>query len=96
MYALHAVADPNYSIDRPYDRPVTPQFCYPFCKLGEEEVDPRKRNHLYARPDSLGRHIRNQNLTEQNANEGFDCPYEECSAFLGGAEHFLELHRPSA
>jgi hypothetical protein len=52
-------------------------------------VGPRKRDYVYARPDSLGRHIRDQHLAERDANEGFSCPYKGCSAFLGGAMHFL-------
>jgi Protein of unknown function (DUF3435) len=87
--AGHAVADPNHGIDGLHDHPVTPDLFCPFCKWGDEEVGPRKRNHLYARPDSLGRHIRDQHLADRDANDGFDCPYEGCSAFLGGAEHFL-------
>jgi hypothetical protein len=85
-----ATADLNPSDDRLHDllAKVVELYC-PFCKWGGEEVPPRKRNHLYARPDSLGRHIRDQHLADQDANEGFDCPYEECSAFLGGTEHFL-------
>ena len=51
----------------------------PFCKRGP-----------FARRDSLGRHIGYQHLAQQAANEGFDCPWEGgCTAFLGGAEHFL-------
>jgi hypothetical protein len=81
---------PELSVDAlVVDHPVTPDLCCPFCKWGDEEVGPRKRNHLYARPDSLGRHIRDQHLADRDANEGFDCPYEGCSAFLGGGMHFL-------
>jgi hypothetical protein len=84
--AVHAVADPNHGIDRP----VTPELFCPFCRWGDEEVGPQQRNYVYARPDSLGRHIRDQHLAERDANEGFDCPYEGCSAFLGGAIYFLD------
>ena len=58
-------------------------------QLPVDAVGPWRWNRLYTRPDSLGRHIRDQYLSERDANEGFDCPYEGCSAFLGGAEHFL-------
>jgi hypothetical protein len=47
-----------------------------------------ERNHLYARP-TLGRHTRDQHLAGRDANEGFSCPYEGCSSFLGGGMHFL-------
>jgi hypothetical protein len=53
-------------------------LCCPFCKRGP-----------FARPNSLGRHVGNQHLAYAAANEGFPCPYEGCTAFLGGAEHFL-------
>ena len=85
---MHA-ADPNHGTDVPDDEPATPNLCCPFCRWGDEEVGPRKRDNEYARPDSLGRHIRDQHLAERDANEGFDCPYEGCSAFLGGGMHFL-------
>ena len=52
-------------------------------------VSPRKRNYEYARPDILGKHIHNKNLAEQHANEGFDCPYKGCFAFLSGAVYSL-------
>lgn len=67
---------------------AAPDLYCPFCKL-REEVAPGKRNHVYARPDSLGRHIRDQHLAGMAANEGLDCPYEGCDAYLGGGEHFL-------
>jgi hypothetical protein len=63
-------------------------FC-PFCKWGDEEAGPRKREHKYCRPDSLKRHARSQQLTERAVGEGFDYPYEQCTAFLGTAMHFL-------
>jgi hypothetical protein len=87
--AVHAMADTNTGAEGSHGRPVTPELCCPFCRWEDEEVGPRKRNHVYARPDSLGRHIRDQHLTERDANEGFDCPYEGCSAFLSGGMHFL-------
>ena len=71
-----AVADLNYGIDPP----VIPRLCCPFCN----------RNYEYARPDSLGRHVRDQHLAEQDEDEGFDCPYEGCSALLAGAVYFLD------
>jgi hypothetical protein len=86
--AVHA-ADLNHGTDGPDDGPVTPDLCCPFCKWGDVEVAPRKWDYVFARPDSLGRHIRDQHLVERDGNEGFDCPYEGCSAFLGGAMHFL-------
>jgi hypothetical protein len=64
-------------------------LCCPFCKVGGEEVPPGMRDHVYARPDSLGRHIRVQHLADQDASEDFDCPYEDCSAFLGTTMHFF-------
>jgi hypothetical protein len=82
-------ADLNHDTDESFDEPVTPDLYCPFCKWGDEEVGPRKRDHVYARPDSLGRHIRDQHLVARDPNEGFDCPYEGCSAFLGGGMHFL-------
>jgi hypothetical protein len=82
---VHA-ADPNHGTDGPLDEPVTPDL---FCTLcsGNEEAGPQ--NHVYARPDSLGRHIRDQHLAERDPNEGFDCPYKGCSTFLGGGMYFL-------
>jgi hypothetical protein len=66
----------------------TEEFCYPFCK-GDMEAPPRKRDYKYPRRDSRNRHVRGQHLTKQAVGEGFDCPYEECTAFLGGDTHFL-------
>jgi hypothetical protein len=54
---VHA-ADLNHGTDGPDDKPVTPDLFCPFCKWGDEEVGPRKRNHMHARPNSLGRQIR--------------------------------------
>jgi hypothetical protein len=94
---LHAVqaVDRYYGSDGLNDEPVTPDLFCPFCRWGDEEVGPRKRNHVYARPGSLGRHIRDQHLAERDPNEGFDCPYERCSAFLGGGMYFLNHTRGS-
>jgi hypothetical protein len=85
---VHA-SDLNHGAHGPLNEPVTPDLYGPFCKSGDEEVGPRKRDHLYARPDSLGRHIRDQHLVERDPNDGFDCPYEGCSAFLGGGRYFF-------
>ena len=82
-------ADPNHVTEGRDDEPVTPDLSCPFCKWEDEEVGLRKRDYEFARPDSLGRHIRDQHLAERDANKGFDCPNERCSAFLGGAMHFL-------
>lgn len=91
--AVHTV-DANRGADGLDDELVTPDLRCPFCKWGDEEVGPRKRDHVYdARPDSLGRQIRDQHLAERDANEGFSCSYEGCSAFLGGAMHFLNMKR---
>ena len=62
-------------------------YC-PFCKC-DREAGSRKREHKYPRRDSWKRHVRGQHLTEQAVGEGFDCPYEGCTAFLGTAIHFL-------
>ena len=83
---VHA-AGLNHGPDGPLDEPVTPGLYCPFCKWGDEEVGPRKRDHVYARPDSLGRHIRDQHLAERDPNDGFD--YEGYFAFLGGGMYFL-------
>lgn len=87
--AVSAMTDLNAPTDGPDGLSATPDLYCPFCKWSPDEIPPLKRNHLYARPDSLGRHIRDQHLAEQPSNEGFDCPYEGCSAFIGGAEYFL-------
>jgi hypothetical protein len=71
------------------ERLIVPVLYCAFCKWGDEEAGPRKRKHIFSRPDSLGRHVRVQHLKNRAAGEGFDCPYRGCSAFLGSAEHFL-------
>lgn len=53
------------------------------------EAAPPKRNYEFPGRDSRKRHVRVQHLTEEAVGEGFDCPYEGCSAFLGTATHFL-------
>jgi len=68
---------------------VAPMLYCAFCKWVDEEAGPRKRDHMFSRIDSLGRHIRAQHLCPRAAGEGFDCPYQGCSAFLGSAVHFL-------
>ena len=60
----------------------------PFCEC-DIEAAPRKRNYTFPRRDSQKRHVRGQHLTEHAVGEGFDCPYNGCSAFLGTATHFL-------
>lgn len=82
---VHAMADS--AIDT-RNLSAAPDLYCPFCKR-REEAAPGKRNHVYARPDSLGRHIRDQHLAGMAANEGLDCPYQGCDAYLGGGEHFL-------
>jgi hypothetical protein len=69
--------------------PIVPELFCAFCRWGDGEAGPRKRGHLFSRVDSLGRHIRVQHLHPRAAGEGFACPYEGCSAFLGSAMHFL-------
>jgi hypothetical protein len=64
------------------------ELCCPFCKC-DVEAGPRKGEHKYSRRDSWKRHIRGQHLTERAIDEGFDCPYEGCTAFLGTATQFL-------
>jgi len=71
------------------ERPVVPVLYCAFCRWGDEEAGPRKRKYTFSRPDSLGRHVRAQHLENRAAGEGFGCPYRECQAFLGNAEHFL-------
>jgi hypothetical protein len=70
-----------------YARGMTELRC-PFCQC-DLEAGPRKRNYTFPRRDSWKRHVRGQHLTEHAVGEGFDCPYEGCSAFLGTATHFL-------
>jgi hypothetical protein len=74
-----AVAGVAYIAEQTRDPQATPDLCCPFCE----------GRYVFARLDSLGRHIRNQHLVWRAVNEGFDCPYEDCSAFLSGAMHFL-------
>jgi hypothetical protein len=69
--------------------PIVPVLYCAFCRWGDEEAGPRKREHIFSRVDSLGRHIRAQHLRPRAVGEGFGCPYRGCSAFLGNAEHFL-------
>ena len=82
--------EPNYlSTTRIEEGPPTPMLYCPFCKCIDGEAGPQKRKYLFSHPDSLGRHVRVQHLENRAAGEGFDCPYRECSAFLGNATHFL-------
>lgn len=74
------------------EQAIVPVLYCPFCKWSDEEAGPQKRDYIFSRPDSLERHLRVQHLNNRAADEGFDCPYEGCSAFLGGAIHFLN-HR---
>ncbi|KAF7894704.1 uncharacterized protein EAF01_010154 [Botrytis porri] len=67
---------------------VSKLFCA-FCRWNDNEVGPKKREHKYLRIDSLSRHIKTQHLQSRTTGEGFHCPYQECSAFLGSAMHFL-------
>ncbi|KAF7955066.1 uncharacterized protein EAE97_000325 [Botrytis byssoidea] len=60
-------------------------------KLSENniEVESKKREYEYLHIDSLSRHIKTQYLQSRTVDEGFHCPYQDCSAFLGSAMHFL-------
>jgi hypothetical protein len=69
-----------------------PMLYCPFCKWCDKEAGPQKRAYIFSRSDSLERHLRVQHLNNRAPDEGFDCPYEGCSAFLGGVMHFLS-HR---
>jgi hypothetical protein len=71
------------------ERPGGPVLYCAFCRWVDVEAGPRKRKYIFSRVDSLDRHIRTQHLRFRAAGEGFDCPYQGCSAFLGGTEHFL-------
>jgi hypothetical protein len=70
-------------------RSVAPVLFCAFCKWVDEEAGPRKREHVFSRIDSLGRHIWAQHLCPRAAGEGFDCPYQGCLAFIGSALHFV-------
>jgi hypothetical protein len=69
--------------------PISPVLYCAFCRWGDKEVGSRKWKYLFSHPNSLGRHVRVQHLRNQTVHRGFDCPYRECSAFLGNVEHFL-------
>ena len=71
------------------ERSVAPILYCAFYKWVDEEAGPRKRDYVFSRIDSLGRHIRAQHLCPWAAGKGFDCLYQGCSAFLGSADHFL-------
>lgn len=71
------------------EQPIASTLYCAFCKWVDEEAAPGKRDHVFARIDSLGRHIRAQHLCPRAAGEGFDCPYQACSAFIGSALHFV-------
>jgi hypothetical protein len=71
------------------EQPIAPMLYCAFCKWVDEEAGPRKRDHVFSRIDSLGRHIRAQHLCPRAAGEGFDCPYQGCSAFIGSVLHFV-------
>ena len=91
---LDSVSDTKSDADsmaaiEPGEPLIFPVLYCAFCRWGDEEAGPRKRNHLFSRPDSLGRHVRVQHLGNRATRGGFDCPYQKCSAFLGNAEHFL-------
>ena len=66
----------------------TAELRCPFCE-SDIEAAPRKRNYTFPRRDSQKRHVRAQHLTQNAVGEGFDCPYQGCTAFLGTATHFL-------
>ncbi|KIM93318.1 hypothetical protein OIDMADRAFT_184762 [Oidiodendron maius Zn] len=70
------------------DEKDTTEFRCLFCQC-DLEAGPRKRNYTFPRRDSWKRHVRSQHLTELAVGEGFDCPYEGCTSFLGTATHFL-------
>lgn len=69
--------------------PIVPVLYYAFCRWGDKEAEPRKREHIFSRADSLSRHIQAQHLRPRAIGKGFGCPYQGCSAFLGNTEHFL-------
>jgi hypothetical protein len=71
------------------EQPRAPPLYCAFCKWVDEEAGPQKRGHVFSRIDSLSRHIRAQHLCPRAAGEGFDCPYQGCSAFIGSALHFI-------
>ncbi|PVH70401.1 hypothetical protein DL98DRAFT_136727 [Cadophora sp. DSE1049] len=71
------------------EQPIAPPLYCAFCKWVDEEAGPQKRGHVFSRIDSLSRHIRAQHLCPRAAGEGFDCPYQGCSAFIGSALHFI-------
>ncbi|KAG9229166.1 hypothetical protein BJ875DRAFT_524152 [Amylocarpus encephaloides] len=57
------------------EQPVAPTLYCAFCKWVDEEAGPRKRDHVFSRINSLGRHIRAQYLCPRAAGEGFDYSY---------------------
>jgi hypothetical protein len=63
-------------------------YC-PLCRWNDKNAGPRKRNFVFSRHDSLGRHVRTQHLQYWTTGEGLSCPYPNCSAFLGNPTHFL-------
>jgi hypothetical protein len=63
-------------------------YC-PFCRWCDEEASPQKRNKLFARIDGLRKHVRGQHLDYMVPDKGLKCPYQGCTAFLGGKMHFL-------
>lgn len=65
-----------------------PLFC-PFCRWGDKEIGPRKQSHIFPRIDNLRKHVRNQHLQGRAPDEIIPCPYQCCSAFLGGPTHCM-------
>ncbi|ETS84054.1 hypothetical protein PFICI_05930 [Pestalotiopsis fici W106-1] len=67
----------------------------PFCQL-DPSLGPVRKNHQYARIDSLGTHIFKQHFNEAGLYRGseggggpeFCCPYSDCMELLLGAADF--------
>jgi hypothetical protein len=68
---------------------MAPILYYAFCKWANKEAGPRKQEHAFSRISSLGRYIRAQYLCPRAAGEGFDCPYQGYSAFIGSALYLV-------
>jgi hypothetical protein len=60
-----------------------------FCRWQDEQASQLKRNKVFARIDSLARHVRSQHLEYVGPHERIPCPYLNCTASLDDATHFL-------
>jgi hypothetical protein len=58
------------------------KLCCPFCRHDQQTSSERK-DFRYSRQSSLRRHIESHLLCPSS------CPYERCSAVLGGKDHFF-------